>query len=125
MILLRSDIRLTPSDICFASFEGEYNITAEQRGAISLSQSENITPSKCEAYHLICIYPTNAALVRKSRRTFGTHKPKAPSGRELPTKWGEGERVTMKFSLNFKSRGLLPPLSRSPFLPEEGFVTAQ
>jgi len=35
--LLRSDIRLTPSDIRFASFGGEYNITAERSGAISLS----------------------------------------------------------------------------------------
>ena len=39
---------------------------------------------------------TNAVLVRKSRWTFGEHKPKAPSGRELPTKSGEGERVTIK-----------------------------
>ena len=39
---------------------------------------------------------TKAVLVRKSRRTFRTHKPKAPSGRELPTKSGEGERVTIK-----------------------------
>ena len=38
---------------------------------------------------------------------------------------GEGERVTMKFNLNFKSRVLLPPLSRSPFLSEEGFATAR
>ncbi len=29
---------------------------------------------------------TNAVLVRKRRRTFGAHRPKAPSGRELPTK---------------------------------------
>ena len=54
--------------------------------------------------------PTKAVLVRKSRRTFGTHKPKAPSGRELPTKSGEGECVTMKFNLNFR-RGLLPSRS--------------
>ena len=39
---------------------------------------------------------TQAVLVRKNRRTFGTHKPKAPSGRELPTKSGEGERVTIE-----------------------------
>ena len=44
-----------PSDICFASFGGEYNITAERSEAISLSHSENITPSDGEAYHLICI----------------------------------------------------------------------
>ena len=37
-----------------------------------------------------------AVLVRKRRQTFGAHKPKAPSGRELPTKSGEGERVTIK-----------------------------
>ena len=40
---------------------------------------------------------TKAVLVRKSRRTFGVHKTKAPSGRELPTKSGEGERVTIIF----------------------------
>ena len=51
---------------------------------------------------------TKAVLVRKNRRTFEAHKPEAPSGRELPTKSGEGERVTMNFNLNFKSRGLLP-----------------
>ena len=73
----------------------------------------------------IAFVPTKAVLVRKRRQTFGTHKSKAPSGRELPTKSGEGERVTMKFNLNFKSRGLLPPLSRSPFLPEEGYVAAR
>ena len=42
---------------------------------------------------------TKAVLVRKNRQTFRAHKPKAPSGRELPTKSGEGERVTMKFNL--------------------------
>ena len=39
---------------------------------------------------------TKAVLVKKIRQTFVTHKPKAPSGRELPTESGEGERVTMK-----------------------------
>ena len=39
---------------------------------------------------------TKAVLVRKNRWTFGAHKPKAPSGRELATKSGEGERVTIK-----------------------------
>ena len=38
---------------------------------------------------------TKAVLVRKRRRTFGAHKSKAPSGRELPTKSGEGERVAI------------------------------
>ena len=38
---------------------------------------------------------TKAVLVRKSRRTFSVNKPKAPSGRELPTKSGEGERVAI------------------------------
>ena len=50
VLLLRSDIRLTPSDIRFASFGGEYNITAERSGAISLLQSKNITLTK-SAYH--------------------------------------------------------------------------
>ena len=40
--------------------------------------------------------PTKAVLVRKIRQAFGAHKPKAPSGRELPTKSGEGERVTIE-----------------------------
>jgi len=50
VLLLRSDIRLTPSDIRFASFGGEYNITAERSGAISLLRSKNITLTK-SAYH--------------------------------------------------------------------------
>ena len=36
VLLLRSDIRLTPSGIRFASLGGEYNITAERSEAISL-----------------------------------------------------------------------------------------
>ena len=42
---------------------------------------------------------TKAVLVRKSRRTFGAHKPKAPSGRELPTKSGEGGWVCADFAV--------------------------
>ena len=38
---------------------------------------------------------TKAVLVRKRIQTFGTHKSKAPSGRELPTNSGEGERVAI------------------------------
>ena len=48
----------------------------------------------------IAFVPTKAVLVRKRRQTFGAHKPKAPSGRELPTKSGEGERVAIKFVKN-------------------------
>ena len=40
VLLLCSDIRLTPSDIRFASLGGEYNITAEQSGAISLLRKQ-------------------------------------------------------------------------------------
>ena len=40
VILLRSDIRLTPSDIRFASSRGEYNITARRCLAISLPVRE-------------------------------------------------------------------------------------
>ena len=40
--------------------------------------------------------PTKAVLVRKRRRTFGAHKLKAPSGRELAPKATEGERVAIK-----------------------------
>ena len=39
---------------------------------------------------------SKAVLVRKNGRTFGAHRPKAPSGRELPTESGEGERVTIE-----------------------------
>ena len=38
--MLRSDIRLAPSGIRFASLGGEYNITAERSGAISLLRKQ-------------------------------------------------------------------------------------
>ena len=44
----------------------------------------------------IAFVPTKAVLVRKNRQFFKAYKPKAPSGRELPTKSGEGERVTIQ-----------------------------
>ena len=40
VLLLRSDIRLAPSGIRFASLGGEYNITAERSGAISLLRKQ-------------------------------------------------------------------------------------
>ena len=49
VLLLRSDIRLTPSDIRFASLGGEYNITAERSGAISLSLA---TISRWQSQHI-------------------------------------------------------------------------
>ena len=55
VLLLRSDIRLTPSGIRFASFGGEYNITAERSGAISLLRSKNITLTK-SAYNFFEIF---------------------------------------------------------------------
>ena len=85
--------------------------------------------------------PTKAVLVRKRRRTFGAHKPKAPSGRELPTKSGEGERVTIElvqiqsYAGSFRHAAQRTPkahfirfgepLSRATFLPEEGYVAAR
>ena len=42
VLLLRSVIRLTPSDICFASL-GANRISLSPKDLISLSQSENIT----------------------------------------------------------------------------------
>ncbi len=42
VLLLRSVIRLTPSDICFASL-GTNRISLSPKDLISLSQSENIT----------------------------------------------------------------------------------
>ena len=40
VILLRSDIRLTPSDIRFASFGGEYNITATNGSNITFAKQK-------------------------------------------------------------------------------------
>ena len=61
---------------------------------------------------------TKAMLVRKNRQTFRAHKPKAPSGRELPTKSGEGERVTIElvqiqsYAGSFRHGYAVPPSSR-------------
>ena len=61
---------------------------------------------------------TKAVLVRKRRVTFGAHKPKAPSGRELPTESGEGERVTIELvqiqvcAGSFRHGFAVPPSSR-------------
>ena len=68
---------------------------------------------------------TKAVLVRKSRWTFETHKPKAPSGRELPTKSGEGERVTIELVQIQSCAGSFRHASRATFLPEEGYVAAR
>ena len=46
VLLLRSDIRLTPSDIRFASLGGEYNITAERSEAISLLRKQKYHADK-------------------------------------------------------------------------------
>ena len=85
--------------------------------------------------------PTKAVLVRKRRRTFGTHKPKAPSGRELPTESGEGECVTIESTQAESRAGSFrhapqrtpkahfirfgKPLPRATFLPEEGYVSTR
>ena len=63
---------------------------------------------------------TKAVLVRKNRPTFGVHIPKAPSGRELPTKSGEGERVTIELVQIQSCAGSFRHASRATFLPEEG-----
>ena len=68
---------------------------------------------------------TKAVLVRKKRQIFGTHKPKAPSGRELPTKSGEGERVTIALVQIQSYAGSFRHASRATFLPEEGYVAAR
>ena len=47
-----------------------------------------------EVYRISAFVDTNAVLVKKNRQTCGGTK-KAPSGRELPTESGEGERVTI------------------------------
>ena len=46
VLLLRSDIRLTPSGIRFASLGGEYNITAERSEAISLLRKQKYHADK-------------------------------------------------------------------------------
>ena len=68
---------------------------------------------------------TKAVLVRKSRWTFEPHKPKAPSGRELPTRSGEGERVTIELVQIQSCAGSFRHASRATFLPEEGYVAAR
>ena len=53
-----------------------------------------------------------------------THKvahPKAPSERELPTKSGEGECVTIKLIQVQSHAGSFRHATRATFLPEEGF----
>ena len=50
---------------------------------------------------------------------------KAPSGRELPTKSGEGECVTIKLAQAPSHAGSFRHASRATFLPEEGYVTAR
>ena len=47
---------------------------------------------------------------------------KAPSGRELPTESGEGERVTIKFIKTPKTRRLLPPLRGPPSSRRNAFA---
>ena len=66
-----------------------------------------------------------SVVVRKRRRTFGTHKPKAPSGRELTTKSGEGERVTIELVQIQSYAGSFRHASRATFLPEEGYFSAR
>ena len=46
----------------------------------------------------------------------------APSGRELPTKSGEGERVTLKLVQTYSHAGSFRHAPRATFLPEEGFL---
>ena len=86
----------SPSDIRYASLGGEYNITATIGSNITVA-CNNITLTR-SAYHFqfdTAFVSTNAVLVRKRRQTFGTNESKAPSGRELPTKSGEGECVAI------------------------------
>ena len=70
--MLRSGIRLSPSDIRYASLRGEYNITATNGSNITVA-CNNITPTK-SAYHLcfnIAFVSTNAVLVKKiGQRNF-------------------------------------------------------
>ena len=124
--MLRSGIRLSPSDIRYASLGGEYNITATYGRNITVA-CNNITLTR-SAYHFqfdMAFVSTNAVLVKKRRRTFGAHKSKAPSERELPTKSGEGERVTIKLVQIQSCAGSFRHASRATFLPEEGYVSTR
>ena len=97
--------------VIFATRVWEANIISLRPQSCKATRSNitvacnNITLTR-SAYHFqfdTAFASTNAVLARKSRRTFGTHKPKAPSGRELPTESGEGERVAIE-SVQIQSR---------------------
>ena len=72
VLLLRSGILLSPSDICFASLGGEYNITATIGSNITVA-CNNITLTQ-SAYHFqfdMAFVPTNIVLVKKKgQRTY-------------------------------------------------------
>ena len=51
--------------------------------------------------------------------------PKAPSGRELPTESGEGERVAEQFHMPFGREGSFRHASRATSLPEGGLWRAR
>ena len=77
VILLCSDIRLTPSDIRFASLGGEYNITAKRSRAISLSLA---TISRRQSRHITKNFPTSPKLWTDSNRhTVGDDLPGVPN----------------------------------------------
>ena len=66
VLLLRSGIRLSPSDIRYASLRGEYNITATIGSNITVA-CNNITLT-LSAYHFqldTAFVSTNAVLVKK------------------------------------------------------------
>ncbi len=67
---------------------------------------------------------TKAGLVRESRQTFGAHRTKAPSGRELDfaKQKTEGERVTIKLAQIPSNAGSFRQPSAATFLPEEGYL---
>ena len=53
---------------------------------------------------------------------YGCTYPKAPSGRELPTKSGEGERVTIKLAQTQIHSGSFRHATRATSLSEGGFL---
>ena len=62
VLLLRSDIRLTPSDIRFASFGGEYNITATVGSNITFAYEFELSQKsrRSRVYHQCgALYITN------------------------------------------------------------------
>ena len=92
-----------------------------------IQKSSLVNCYKCFYSHIaglrFCVHKSSASQEKKT--DFRGHNPKAPSGRELPTKSGEGERVTIQLVQIQSYAGSFRHASRATFLPEEGYVAAR